>query len=146
MLIWKKILWLRERVREQLKWIERCGGSLAGYVENYGDPGVPPLDKHGKPKVIWVPTERQGLMVGWLQPCEHFEPDGRRVLPDVGEGPLFHLPYYARHSGDGGTKIWEADHNRLLYWEHELRELEARHHAPFCKANAMEQTSTGDKR
>jgi hypothetical protein len=38
---------LEEMVADQEKWIKDCGGTLQGYIEAYGDPGVP--RKNGKP-------------------------------------------------------------------------------------------------
>ncbi len=38
---------LTQRRDDQLKWIEECGGDLAGYIAKYGDPGVPRED--GRP-------------------------------------------------------------------------------------------------
>jgi hypothetical protein len=35
-----RLAFLMERVRSQREWILRCGGDLAGYIANYGDPGV----------------------------------------------------------------------------------------------------------
>lgn len=96
----KKILWLQERIAEQRKWIDRCGGSLTGYIEHYGDPGIPPL-KNGQPQVIIVPENKQYLI--------HNE-----RVPGTAD------QFYANHYGDGGTKIYEADFNRLQSWEQEL--------------------------
>jgi hypothetical protein len=35
------LAWWQQQEREQIKWIESCGGSLSGYVANYGDPNRP---------------------------------------------------------------------------------------------------------
>jgi hypothetical protein len=43
------------------------------------------------------------------------------MLPEV--------KFYAPHSGNGGTKIYEADVDRLQSWEQELTDLELRNHA-----------------
>lgn len=101
----KRILWLRERVSEQQKWIARCGDSLTGYIENYGDPGVPPM-KYGKPLILTVPENKQ-----------HFVENTHKRVPETTD------QFYANHYGDGGTLIYEADYNRLLQWERELSEL-----------------------
>lgn len=37
----------QQQLSQQRAWIESCGGSLAGYVARYGDPGVPTAK--GKP-------------------------------------------------------------------------------------------------
>src|SRR4051812_34404129 len=106
MLVWKKILWLRERVREQQAWIDRCGGDLAGYIAHYGDPGVPPVDKQGMPQTFDLTAEQQQLFSD-LQPVP-----GR---PGT---------FYKDHFGDGGTAIYQADCNRLYVWQRELSDLE----------------------
>ena len=118
MLVWKKILWLRERIREQQKWIDRCGGSLSGYIENYGDPGIPPLE-NGKPKTHTIPQDKQ-----------HLFDDYERVPGTTDQ-------FYARHSGDGGTAIYNADYNRLLDWQRQLSDLEIRNHAAKMKADSL---------
>jgi len=87
---------------EQKKWIERCGGSLSGYIRHYGDPGVPPLDENGNPKTIVCPKD--------------LAPDLEPVPGKAGE-------YYAPHFGCGGTAIWEADMGYLRGIESELRLL-----------------------
>lgn len=117
MLVWKRILWLRERVSEQQKWIDRCGGSLSGYIEHYGDPGVPPL-KDGKTHILTVPEGKQ-----------HFFEQHSRVPETTDQ-------FYANHYGDGGTLIYEADYNRLLQWQRELSELEIRSPVARMKADA----------
>jgi len=119
MLVWKKILWLRERVSEQRKWIDRCGGSLAGYIENYGDPGIPPL-KDGQPKIHVIPHDKMYLFY------------------DYEKVPGTTNQVYAKHSGDGGTAIYKADTDRLDSWEKELAALEMRNHAAKVKANEMQ--------
>lgn len=119
MLVWKKILWLRERVCEQQKWIDRCGGSLTGYIEHYGDPGVPPL-KDGKPHILTVPKDKQ-----------HFCADLERVPGTADQ-------FYAKHYGDGGTAIYEADYNRLMDWQRQLGQLESHNYAAKIKADDME--------
>jgi hypothetical protein len=120
MLVWKKILWLRERVYEQKKWIDRCGGSLTGYIENYGDPGIPPL-KDGKPHILTVPANKQ-----------HFIENSHVRVPGTDD------QFYANHYGDGGTKIYEADFNRLKSWYTELSELQIHNCAARQKADEME--------
>jgi len=119
MLVWKKILWLRERVREQQKWIDRCGGSLSGYIEHYGDPGIPPL-KDGKPHILTVPENKQ-----------HFIENTHERVPGTTD------QFYANHYGDGGTLIYEADYNRLKDWQRQLNDLEIRNHAAKAKADDM---------
>lgn len=116
MLVWKKIIWLRERVTEQKKWIDKCGGSLSGYIAHYGDPGVPPI-KDGQPHILTVPENKQ-----------HFIPDYERVPGTTDQ-------FYAKHYGDGGTKIYEADYNRLLDWQRQLSDLEIRNPAARMKAD-----------
>lgn len=120
MLVWKKIIWLRERVSEQKKWIERCGGNLEGYIANYGDPGVPPM-KDGKPHIITVPEGKQ-----------HFFEQHKRVPGTTDQ-------FYANHYGAGGTLIYEADYNRLLQWQRELSETEIR--SPSARMKADEKLS-----
>ncbi len=116
MLVWKKILWLRERIREQEIWIERCGGSLVGYIAHYGDPGVPPLDSHGTPLTFKLTEEQQKLF------------DDLQCVPG--------LPgtFYKKHSGDGGTAIYNADYNRLLSFQRELADLETKYPSARRKA------------
>lgn len=120
MLVYKKILWLRERIKEQKDWINRCGGNLSGYIAHYGDPGTPPLDEHGDYKVITVPVEKQYLI-----------PDYERV-PETTD------KFYAGCYGEGGTKIYEADYGRLVSWQNELNELETHCHAAKQKADALD--------
>lgn len=93
---------LLEQHAEQQAWIEKCGGTLAGYIRHYGDPGVPPLDEDGEPKTI---TCRPELAT-------------RLNLVPVPNKPGY---YFSPHYGDGGTKIWEADTSCLRGIENELR-------------------------
>jgi hypothetical protein len=125
MLVWKKILWLRERVSEQKKWIDRCGGSLSGYIDHYGDPGIPPL-KDGKPHILTVPENKQ-----------HFIENTHKRVPDTSD------QFYANHYGDGGTAIYKADSDRLYIWQRELADLEERNHAAKVKADAQAWRVTG---
>jgi hypothetical protein len=96
----RKIERLAREVQEQRAWIERCGGSLAGYINHYGDPGIPPLNDEGKPKTITVKPQEVCLFEGRLEP-----------VPDR---PCC---FFANHYGNGGTAIFEADHNRLVALE-----------------------------
>lgn len=120
MLVWKKIIWLRERITEQKKWIDRCGGNLSGYIDNYGDPGIPPL-KDGIPHILTVPANKQ-----------HFIENSHARVPGTDD------QFYANHSGDGGTKIYEADFNRLKSWYTELSDLQIHNFAARQKADEME--------
>lgn len=122
MLVWKKILWLRERVREQKRWIDSCGGSLTGYIEKYGDPGVTPL-KDGKPHVIAVPENKQHFL----------ENTHTRVEGTTDQ-------FYANYYGHGGTAIYDADYGRLVSWQKELNELEMRNHSAKVMADTAERT------
>ncbi len=36
--------WLEAKIAEDLAFIAKCGGNLAGYIVHYGDPGIPPAD------------------------------------------------------------------------------------------------------
>ena len=127
MLIWKKMLWLRERVREQCAWIERCGGDLAGYVRHYGDPGVPPIDpKTGMQKCILLPFERASTELGLKR------------IEQTDDGVMYEAP----HFGDGGTLIFKADKDRLDIWERELADLEIRNRDAQRKADAWEAENT----
>ncbi len=36
----------QQQLREQIEWINTCGGSLAGYIAKYGDPGQPNAEGH----------------------------------------------------------------------------------------------------
>ena len=101
----RKISDLLVMIEDQKKWIERCGGHLSGYIESYGDPGIPPT-KDGKPHTITVPQKDVKLFVD-------------RLVPVKGVENLFYSP----HIGDGGTAIWEADSNVLKMYEHELAVL-----------------------
>ena len=109
---------MRERVEEQKRWIDRCGGNLNGYIEHYGDPGVPPLE-NGKPKVITIPVESHSLCSDLVR------------VPDTVD------KFYAPHYGEGGTKIYEADFNRLKIWQRELSELEITCPSAKLKANSL---------
>ena len=107
----KKNIWLRERIYEQKKWMDRCGSNLEGYIANYGDPGIPPL-KNGQPHSLTIPENKQ-----------HFiENTHKRVIGTTDQ-------FYANCYGDGGTKIYHADYNRLLQCELELRT----NHALRCR-------------
>lgn len=119
MLVWKRILWLRERVRAQKHWIDLHGGNLTGYIERYGDPGIPPL-KNGQPMTILIDKADQ-----------HLVPDLKRVEGTEDE-------FYAPHIGDGGTAIYNADLCRLQTWERELSELQLSCYSARCKADEME--------
>lgn len=122
MLVWKKILWLRGRVREQKAWIERCGGDLAGYIANYGDPGIAPLDAHGTPQTFKLTLFQISLFSeGYLSPVPG--------LPGT---------FYKPHFGEGGTAIYEADISRLREFERELSDLTIRSFGAVQKANEME--------
>jgi hypothetical protein len=83
------------RILEQMAWIEQCGGTLLGYIANYGDPGIPPLGENGQPKTLIL-----GPKEAHLRSC--FEP----VPGTVDE---FYYPYY----GNGGTAIYKADMGEL---------------------------------
>lgn len=95
---------LLEQIETQKQWITTHGGDLQGYIHYYGDPGVPPKYKNGQPHVIHAKTA-----------------DTTQNLT-----PVPHQPntYYAPHYGDGGTKIWEADTNKLKHLEAELQYYE----------------------
>lgn len=119
MLVSDRILWLRDRVAEQETWIKRCGGNLAGYIANYGDPGIPPLE-NGKPKVLTVPLDKSDLFTDFVR-----APGGTATS----------IALYAKHSGDGGTAIFKADYNRLISWRQELANLESRNHSARRRAD-----------
>jgi hypothetical protein len=101
----KRIDTLRRQIDEQRKWIEQCGGDHAGYIANYGDPGVPPLED-GKPKILSI------------KPCDVHLFEGRFE-------PVLDQPncFFARHSGNGGTAIYKADHDHLVGLETEFEML-----------------------
>lgn len=120
MLVWKKIIWLRDRIKQQKEWIDRCGSNLTGYIANYGDPGNPPLNKDGTPKIIVIPQEKQSLV---------------STLARVPNTPD---QFYFPHSGDGGTAIYNADYWRLRKWEIELNDLQITNFSAKQKADEME--------
>ena len=93
-----------DQILSQMAWIEQCGGTLLGYIANYGDPGIPPLDENRQPKTLTL-----GPKEAHLRSC--FEP-----VPGTTD------EFYHPHSGNGGTAIYKADMG-------ELRRLEtlARH-------------------
>lgn len=95
---------LLAEISSQEKWIASCGGSLAGYIRRYGDPGIPPLNDDGSPKIISCPVD-VALSVG-LEP----------VPERTGE-------YYAPYFGSGGTAIWEADNNYLRQLTQQLERV-----------------------
>jgi len=101
----QRISKLLVRIKDQRKWVERCGGCLSGYIETYGDPGIPPIID-GKPQIISVPQKHVNIF-----------PD--KLVPVKGAENLF----YAPHIGDGGTAIWEADSAALRVYEDELTML-----------------------
>lgn len=103
----KRIIWLRERIQEQKNWIDRCGGSLSGYIEHYGDPGIPPL-QNGMPKILTIPAASHYLCTDLVR------------VPDTTD------QFYAPHYGNGGTAIYEADYNRLQSLQNDLNEAESR--------------------
>jgi len=91
------------QILDQLKWIEQCGGTLLGYIAKYGDPGVPPLDENGQPKILTL-----GPNQAHLRPC---------FVPVPGTTDRFYHP----HSGNGGTAIYRADMAELHKLETQLR-------------------------
>lgn len=93
---------LREAIIQQRKWIERCGGDLAGYIANYGDPGIPPVDEDGNRKVIEAKPGDVRLFSG-------YEPVPGR--PNC---------FFAKHTGNGGSAIYKADYDRLVSFETEF--------------------------
>ena len=93
---------LQHRLAEQLVWMDQCGENLSGYIDHYGDPGVPPVDKDGTPRTVTIPPDVKEIR--------------DRLIPVPGSEDLFYVP----HLGDGGTAIWEADHNHLRQLEQEL--------------------------
>jgi hypothetical protein len=104
-----KILWLRERIRDQQKWIEMNGGDLAGYRARYGDVNYAPLNADGSIRTFTIPTERQTPELI----------EGLKRIDSV----RFVVPMYA----DGGSKIWEADVMAYDKLVDELLELEKQH-------------------
>lgn len=121
MLVWKKILWLRDRIAQQRAWIAKCGGDLAGYIANYGDPGVPPVDQHGTPQTFKLTPEQEAIFdEGYLSP-----------VPGVPGS------FYKPHFGDGGTAIYNADKNALERFQAELSDLEIRCYGARQKADEM---------
>lgn len=105
----KRIDNLYRQISEQRKWILQCGGSRAGYIANYGDPGMPPLDNDGRPKILSI------------KPCDVHLFEGK-YEPVPGQPNHF----YAMHSGNGGSAIWDADHGHLVALETEYEMLTGR--------------------
>lgn len=97
----KRIENLRSEISSQRKWLLTNGGSLAGYIQNYGDPGIPPLED-GKPKILSIRPRDVHLFEGTYEPVP---------------GQPNH--FYAMHFGNGGSAIWKADHDRLVSMENE---------------------------
>lgn len=93
---------LQMQIHEQQAWIERCGGSLAGYIHNYGDPGVPPCDENGESRTFVCPEDLAVAL---------------SLVPVPNKPGSYFMP----HSGNGGTAIWEADTSHLRGLENELR-------------------------
>ena len=102
----KKIVWLLQQVEEQRAWIVKCGGDLLGYIANYGDPGISPLDENGHPKTCVIPSHEVELI--------------KRFVPVPNAPDTFFIP----HRGNGGTAIFEADSQQLEIWEQELTMLQ----------------------
>jgi hypothetical protein len=48
----------RQRVAEQRRWIEQCGGTLWGYIERYGLPGQDNCMGDGG-RAIWAADSRE---------------------------------------------------------------------------------------
>lgn len=105
----KQIRSLRKKVKDQYKWMEKCGGNLAGYIANYGDPGIAPLDKNGQPKLVKLSAEQAA------------------TVPELKAVPNRPGYYYFLHTGDGGTLIYQADFGRLELLKAELKTLEAKY-------------------
>lgn len=104
---------LHARIVRQRAWIEKCGGTLAGYIAAYGDPGVPPLNPDGAFASFALPEDKQHLFpLGMLTPVP--DQPGR---------------FYKRHFGDGGTAIYKADTDHLAVMEAEYDHLSTRYHA-----------------
>lgn len=102
-----RIQTLQAQIKSQKQWIDRCGGNLTGYIEHYGDPGMPPLED-GQPKTFLIPADKADIV------RDHLEKVSGYIGPDI--------LVYARHYGNGGTAIYDADIQRLasleadLYW------------------------------
>lgn len=105
----KLIAAARKAVKDQCVWMDGCGGDLAGYIAKYGDPGVPPLDEQGQPKMVKL-TGEQAVGISDLLP-----------VPDR---PGY---YFFTHVGDGGTLIYQADLARLDQLKKELRKLQEKY-------------------
>jgi hypothetical protein len=131
MLVWKKILWLRDRIASQTAWIKQCGGDHAGYEDRYGNPGLPPKDLQGE-----NPPETRHLP---FRTTKRIPKDHQNCVADL--KPVFDTPdnefFYLPHLGHGGTAIFEADTNRLRIWQQELGELMTRNYAASVKADEM---------
>jgi hypothetical protein len=92
----KQQLWMDELAKQRL-WIEKCGGTREGYIRHYGDPGVPPVDDMGNPRVLTIPDDLTSFA------------DGLGMQPVPGQPGV----YYFQHFGDGGSAIWKADTDYL---------------------------------
>jgi len=101
----RRISFLLTCISDQRKWIKKCGGNLTGYIEQYGDPGIPPL-KNGEPKQIESVSQ-----------CDMFLFKGYQPVPNKPGS------FFARHYGSGGSAIWNADYGKLLELEAEHRKL-----------------------
>jgi hypothetical protein len=130
MLVWKRILMLRNQIRQQKEWIGRCGGDLAGYIANYGDPGVPPLDSNGKPAVFEVPADKVSLFSNYKR------------LPEAEQTNPGFVKIYKKHCGDGGTAIYKADSDSLAILEKALQRNEEANSAAKREADRREVIST----
>ena len=102
----KKIALLLQQVEEQRAWIVKCGGDLLGYIANYGDPGISPLDENNQPKTCIIPSHETKLI-------KCFVP-----VPNISN------TFFAPHQGSGGTAIFEADSRHLESLEQELTRLQ----------------------
>lgn len=100
---------LINRVLEQRQWVESHrranGGTLQGYIDRYGDPGVPPKDEEGLPRLVKMPESL----------AARFE---YKLSGLSSDGPL----YYQKMHGNGGTAIFKADTDALKQYEVELTE------------------------
>lgn len=117
-----KILWLRERIREQQEWIKSHGGDIAGYRARYGDKDCAPLDKNGNCRTFSIPVEKQKPELI----------EGLRPVPDCDN--VFYVPMY----GNGGSEIWNADimaYNKLV---DELVDLESKNFSAARDADAAD--------